>query len=142
MVFTYQWFEFEHEGKELAYPTLYVGLVRQAPLTGLVPLVLPICSSYPYSVAPSSMCDELGRNWEDGDEMCLGQYTGRLQNVEVHISVERQQFRLRIPFLFVKEDDLGGEIPQFLGTEGLFDEFRVEFNKIENSTLFEQYIDR
>jgi Aspartyl protease len=137
MKFTKPWaFLQPPEEGGVATPVLSV-LMRQA--TGrLQREQFIVDSGADISMAPQSLCEELGLDWRAGSPIAVRGISpkdecvvaGRIHEVSIHVI--EADLEVVVPICFAE-----GEAPQLLGRERFFDAFLIEFDKRRQLTAFE-----
>jgi hypothetical protein len=90
------------------------------------------------SMAPRSLCDELGLDWAAGLETAVRGIAPREECVvagmihNVSILVIEAEAEVVVPICFAE-----GDAPQLLGRERFFDAFLIQFDKRRQLTTFE-----
>lgn len=85
------------------------------------------------SILPASDGSVLGINIENGIKILARGFSGELVNGFKHqISVEFSDFKIRIPALFINNEN----VPRILGREGVFEKFAIFFDEPKHRTGF------
>jgi hypothetical protein len=122
--------------REKRLPVLDV-FVRTAEGT-FVREIFVVDSGADLSMGPRRLCDMVGLNFEDGEQIELrgiAQHEECVVPAAIHtleIFIQEAGCSLAIPFCFAE-----GDAPLLLGRDGFFDAFRIEFDKQQLVTSFE-----
>jgi hypothetical protein len=118
-----------------AVPTVDVLLVTR---TGrLREVTFLVDSGADISLAPRTLCEQLGLNWEAGEPLTLHGISAkpecsiRARVLGVQLIVPDVALAITIPICFAD-----GDASLLLGREGFFDCFRIEFDKQHLLTRF------
>jgi hypothetical protein len=137
MRFTYPWsFLRPPEEGGILVPVLDVFLATGT--TALVRERFLVDSGADMSMGPKWLCDSLGLTWQAGTPIEIRGISPRAECAvlatvhQVDLYIVEADLRVQIPFCFAE-----GDVPLLLGREGLFDAFRVSFDKRDGVTVFE-----
>lgn len=117
-------------------PVLELVLIRPAGIPHRE--LLLVDSGADTSMGPHRLCELLGYDWSLGMPTTLYGISARVEcqvPARIHpvdIYIRDASCRLTIPVCFAE-----GDAPLLLGREGLFDAFRIEFDKSQSVTRFE-----
>ena len=118
-----------------AVPTVDVLLTMR---TGrLRAAILLVDSGADISLAPRTLCEQLGLDWKAGEPLTLHGISAKpgcevlARVLEVELIVPQAAVAIRVPICFAD-----GDASLLLGREGFFDCFRIEFDKTNPVTTF------